>query len=565
MAIQYTAITIGPIYNTMLFTSSPGGLWCASGLFSWIARELLQSLVHQGVPVDAFVTPYFRIAGVNQAVVLYDSNDEEDQKSYGICEDMRQKGVGLFHDRIIFRSEGVEDPLGKVNAAAESVISQLAENLKSSAPKGEPTEKRKKWLRGYLKIYALRETIPDNESPILYLGSHLSTLELEPNFITRERENPLLRLFENASFGDRDNTAAGERHNELLKNSFLTPKPQSNWILNSTNKKKSIRDLQDIASLGVDPPQRKYQQYYAVLKSDGDSMGEMLKTLTKKDDIWAYSRKCLLFCAQAAKQILDYGGMPIYAGGDDLLAILPVVGNLNRSIFWLVEQLRTLFNTSFQAARSLHGGKPTISFGIAVQYVRSPLYEALERADDMLISAKSGEKNACYLNLQKHSGKAMLLAEEKMDQPEKNLYASLDDLFTKTQKSAVPNVPQEPPEVKNSEGEREQNATVAFLSGAGYQVERFKPLFFQAICDPEHRGIILENLFHNLFDHADQKKFAPYLDQIRDCTLLILEETRPMPDEEDAQYQERVMGLVQSAIRMIHFMNEKADRKEAAE
>lgn len=141
----------------------------------------------------------------------------------------------------------------------------------------------------------------------------------------------------------------------------------------------------------------------------------MLKTLIKKDDIQAYSRKCLLFCAQAAKKILEYGGMPIYAGGDELLAILPVVGNLNRSIFRLVEQLRTLLNTCFQAARNLHGGKPTISFGIAVQYVRSPLYEALERAGDMLESAKSGEKNAWYLNLQKHSGQSILLAEEKMD------------------------------------------------------------------------------------------------------------------------------------------------------
>lgn len=516
MPVKYTGITIGPIYSTLELTSSPAGLWGASYLFSCISRDLCKALVAEGIPAECFIAPCFQMQ--DGQIVL----SEE-------CEEMRKKGVGLFHDRIIFRSDKVDDPLGRAGKARQKVVDALALNLKESV-KTDCTA----WLNQYLRILAIQMPIEENTSPLIYLGKKLSALELEPQFPSCEAENPLLSLFENSG---RENGFK----NAVLKDSFLRKEVGRQWMLFRNENNEKIRDLTVLANQ-YQKVEKKYQQYYAVLKSDGDSMGKILESLTDEVDmdgaIQDYSRKCLAFCARAAKEIQKFGGMPIYAGGDDLLALLPVVNRKGDSLFALIEKLRTTFNTCFQDERNKLDNKPTISFGVAVQYYKSPLYEALERADTMLRKAKKSDgKNACFLNLQKHSGQSMLIFEWQMDKTTPNLFAHLETLFQKTR-------------------QKDAKENVTFLSGAGYQVEAFKPLFYEAIRNREQRREMLKNLFANLFDNADQQKFHPYLAELNVLTELIFNEQEGSASKEDL---ERCIDLTCAAIRAIHFLNESRE------
>ena len=522
MPTKYTGITIGPISSTMKLTSSPSGLWGVSYLFSSLAREFCLELVssENAIPVENFVAPYFLLR--NGEILL--SDDKTD-----ICEIMRGKGVGLFHDRIIFRSENVTDALGRVRHAREAVLNRLAENL-SKDLKSECAE----WLRKYLRIYAIEMAVPEEANPLIYLGKYLSAIEMEPQFLSQEQRNPLLSLFENA---DKRNGFK----NTVLKNSFLCRELDGAWMLLKPDGD-SIKTLEDISSQNVKSIERKYQKYYAVMKSDGDNMGEILRSLSSDGEIREHSRTCLSFCAQAADIILAYGGMPIYAGGDDLLALVPVVGQNDSSIFALIETLRNTFNAHFQAEQEQHDGKPTISFGVAVQYYKSPLYEALERADDMLRRAKSSdekndEKNACFLNLQKHSGHSIQIFECQIDKVSQNLFASLERLFQKTR-------------------QKDAKENVVFLSSAGYKVKTFELLFHEAIRDKDHRSEVLRNLFDNLFDNADQQQFKPYLAELCVLTELIFNEQEGSASKGDLA---RCIDLVNSAIQAIHFMNESKE------
>lgn len=40
---DYYGITVGPISHTINLTSSPGGLWMASFLFSYIVKKLVKN------------------------------------------------------------------------------------------------------------------------------------------------------------------------------------------------------------------------------------------------------------------------------------------------------------------------------------------------------------------------------------------------------------------------------------------------------------------------------------------------------------------------------------------
>lgn len=105
------------------------------------------------------------------------------------------------------------------------------------------------------------------------------------------------------------------------------------------------------------------------------------------------------------------GGMTIYAGGDDLLFIAPV-----HSLFSLCRELDETFkNTLKKGLKEILSDveiNVSLSFGVAVQYVKYPLYEALERARVQLYKAKESCGNRLGIELVKHSGKTVRLMVE---------------------------------------------------------------------------------------------------------------------------------------------------------
>ena len=129
-----------------------------------------------------------------------------------------------------------------------------------------------------------------------------------------------------------------------------------------------------------------------------------------------FSEMMLAYGLEAKKEIKDYGALPVYIGGDDLLFFAPVASYNGKAdfmtIFDLVAKLDTCFHSFFPLSRN----SPTLSYGISISYYKYPLNEALKKSYDLLLTAKDRfahdlckthpHKNAIAFKMLKHSGQS---------------------------------------------------------------------------------------------------------------------------------------------------------------
>lgn len=164
---------------------------------------------------------------------------------------------------------------------------------------------------------------------------------------------------------------------------------------------------------------KSYHKYICVVQADGDNVG---KTVSHKDlaegKVKEISEALLQFGKNAKNAIDEFGGLPIYAGGDDLLFIAPVVGKDNTTILDLLDKLN---DDSFKCVADKVAEcnltkdgeqiRASLSFGVSITYYKYPLYEALESARGLLFAkAKNvNGKNAVAMELRKHSGGAFYM------------------------------------------------------------------------------------------------------------------------------------------------------------
>src|SRR5690606_14983088 len=129
-----------------------------------------------------------------------------------------------------------------------------------------------------------------------------------------------------------------------------------------------IKDVQDklqelykaAEQLKIQPP----SNYLALLSMDGDKMGEQAKRFSEADDHTKFSQRLADFARDEVVRIVEIEapGRLVYAGGDDVLALLPAEYALSTA-----EKLRTEFADKFQA-EGLH-----VSTGIAFVHRTHPL------------------------------------------------------------------------------------------------------------------------------------------------------------------------------------------------
>lgn len=350
---KYIGITIGPIFKTMSLTSSPVALWASSYIFSLLSRTICENLVKDGVDKNNIVTPYY----------------DEDEPLLA-----ENNGTGLFPDHIIFNAENYD--ASRMQEIIENSVVFVAEQFNLDID----------YLKKYVMV-AGAEFEADN--PILGCGKILDSLELATPFIAEETTNHILSLFS----GD-----------EYSKNNSLKGIPVISLFEKFQLKKteKSFKSLEDI--VGTGNGYKKYK-YYAIVRSDGDSMSRIISNLQSDEDIRKFSFTCLEYCSKIAKSVEDFNGVTVYSAGDDLLAILPCESKDGKSLFEFVEKANKIFGESFDK----YNQPTSLSFGITVAYYKFPLYEALDDSYDLLETAKSNGKNRLAIRLQKHSGQAETL------------------------------------------------------------------------------------------------------------------------------------------------------------
>ena len=362
---KYIAITLGPIFDTINLASSPAALWTGSYMFSYLNKTICRLLVERGVKEEDILTPYFTTGN-------------------GFPQDC--DGVGLFHDRIVFRANGFQ--IQDFVDIKEAAIDDLAKTFRVD----------KAYLQEYLLVRAAEA---DVENPILDTSKMLDCLELAKPIVSGWENNPLLSML------------VGEEcyGNEAIKNLPLT-QAFRNWHLSKGNGQ--LKSISDICGAEWHTGMKKHA-YYAVVRADGDHIGDVIKSLkSRREDtpeadkktktVREFSEDCIHYCADVANKVREFGGVAIYSGGDDLLAILPCENRDGKNVFHFIQETNELFAKRFD--QESYGAAVSLSFGVTICYHKFPLYEALQDSQHMLFDLAKKQRNCTAIHLQKHAGQS---------------------------------------------------------------------------------------------------------------------------------------------------------------
>jgi CRISPR-associated protein Cmr2 len=297
--------------------------------------------------------PKSSLDGLRESVVpesVYDKvrsgqmDEKEIWRLYGVGKAERLCGVGLLkrHGR-----RGTEDRfLSTSHVAALSLLHRIGEAAKEDAAK-------------YI------QTLTD-----LGIGEdHLSPVSGDPHPVFGRYDGELLfqeRLRE--FFSDRD--ARGRAETALRE--FL---------------KKAAGD-------------RRPLPYYGLLVADGDHIGRVIDNQKTIEDHRGLSRTLSQFTAKVPDVVAEHEGSLVYAGGDDVLAFLPL-----HTVLACTRELAGEFRKALAHFHDANGHSPTLSAGIAVSHHLEPLSDALELARNAeKIAKREPGKDALAITVSKRGG-----------------------------------------------------------------------------------------------------------------------------------------------------------------
>jgi CRISPR-associated protein Cmr2 len=388
---KYTGITIGPILKTLGMARKPRELWSASYMFSFLMETLIEKA----------------IADTDTIEVLSPAYGDTDKR------------VGLFPDRLFYKHK---------TDNASDIITKAKEAFNKRT--GIDTE--------YFTIRKAELSAPSDGDAIYRLNSALNILELQNIALSGDLEDSIKQL------------VAKKDHSSLFEHAFGTPTFKietlgeiSSAQLEQKNaaeyKKCKNRENDDNDLISLLKPAFKEEfktphKYICVVHADGDNVGTIVNSLSSGDGIKRLSSCLFEFGGKACEAVRSFKGLPIYAGGDDLLFIAPVLSynkeGAGQTIFDLIEEIDLIFEDSgIKAFKGKNGEgetvEPAMSYGISMTYYKYPLYESLDISREQLFkTAKNIKgKNAIAWSVQKSSGSIVSGAYSKGDK-------SLRDAFT---------------------------------------------------------------------------------------------------------------------------------------
>jgi len=147
------------------------------------------------------------------------------------------------------------------------------------------------------------------------------------------------------------------------------------------------------------------EPYYAILLADGDNMGKIIDHQASNGipQHQAFSRDLDTFAA-SVRGIVEsetYRGALVYAGGDDVLAFLPL-----DTVLPCAKKLAETFSNQLAAYKGKQGEAATLSVGIAICHHIEPLSDALDlaRKAEKDVAKNLPGKNALAITVSKRSG-----------------------------------------------------------------------------------------------------------------------------------------------------------------
>jgi len=308
----------------------------------------------------------------------------------------------------------------------QKIIDDVLEDV---AKKLKSTQKE---IKEYMQINYVEKELANGANPIIELIPYLDTKEL---FFQVAYKNSFMQKL---------------KKDDSKKDNFLT------------EGKNIVDDLKRLSHNG----------YYCIVHADGDRMSEVLKN---KDEIESVSKALFAFCMSSSKSIKEYGGQTIFAGGDDLMFIAPPISK-EKTIFDLCDEI---------AKKFIKGA--TLSFGVSINYIKFPLYEALQNSRSLLFDdAKDEKRDNIAFCVTKHSGQSFKAVIHKGN-------AQLYERFLQFSQSAI---------AKEDIG--------LFLDSIHHKIETNKKIL-QNIKDDKER---LKNFFDNYFNESIHKNYRVFFDNL---------------------------------------------------
>lgn len=142
---------------------------------------------------------------------------------------------------------------------------------------------------------------------------------------------------------------------------------------------------------------KKITPYYAIIKIDGDNMGNAFNNCTTYNEQQSLSERTSRF-AFKAKKIATYNkGICIFAGGEDILMFLPI------------DTLFSTVNRLYKEYPEIIGEEFTFSAGIVIAHFMQPLKDVMVRVYEAEKKAKNNciTKNSFAIDVIKRSGEGI--------------------------------------------------------------------------------------------------------------------------------------------------------------
>ncbi len=122
--------------------------------------------------------------------------------------------------------------------------------------------------------------------------------------------------------------------------------------------------------------------YLAIIVADGDRMGAAISNIKAPEDHRRLSAKLSEFSQEAKGVVQVANGVCVYAGGDDVLALVPLDSCLK-----CARDLHSVFGKSMRDWKTADGKSPTLSVGIAIGHM-------MESLEDLLGFGRAAEQAA---------------------------------------------------------------------------------------------------------------------------------------------------------------------------
>ncbi len=430
---SYAGFTIGPIYDVLSHSRRTRELWFGSYFFSWFMEKMVETL--SAVPENEFLVPYVEMP--------FDPN---------------RSITGKYHDRFILRSALDRDKLfNNLKAASDMTMDNFAgminELVLSEAAYMQDLDKNNitEILADYIQrnFVVLDAAVVNNANPVRDVSKYLDTMEENRSFATGEVKNTcficktLPSIASAIIYFTENNTDRHKQQNlcplcfikyfcfrskhvkarindadfryppvldisagELLTEDVRRAAP----VFKNQEKDYNFKDVEsvirDLYGNEAEEKIRPYHKYLAILQADGDNLGRVLSAFGMPDRVsHDFSKPLFDFAGEAGRLISGYAGQPVYIGGDDILAFVPVAFRVDGG------DIRTVFDLSVDLAKRYSeivdrgSGKTTLSIGINIAYYKFPLSKALANAREQLfVKAKTGNKNTLAMMFTKHSG-----------------------------------------------------------------------------------------------------------------------------------------------------------------